>query len=79
MTDKTNKSQNNRNLREETDRKMLWIVVFTLVVFGSALIGMIYGVTAIIAALPFLLAGAIAIGLLYLILKGIEILLDRYY
>ena len=79
MSKKSNKLQNNRNLRAETDRKMLWMVVLTLVVFGGALIGLIYGVAAIITALPFLLAGAFAIGILYIILKGIEFLLDRYY
>lgn len=79
MSKDLNKSQNNRKLRAETDRKMLWMVVLTLVVFGSILIGLVYGVTAIIAALPFLLLGALAIGILFLILKGIDYLLKRYY
>jgi len=79
MSEESNKPQNNRKLREETDRKMLWMVVLTLVVFGGVLIGLIYGVTAIMTALPFLLLGALAIGILFLIMKGIDYLLKRTF
>ena len=79
MSDELNKPQNNRKLREETDRKMLWMVVLTLVVFGGIVVGLIYGTMAFVAALPFLLLGALAIGILYLILSGIDYLLKRYY
>jgi len=62
-----------REIRKNNDRFTLVMVLFTLVVVGSLLIGLIYGWLAILTALPFLLGGAFLIfvpwGLLVLIEK----------
>ncbi len=62
-----------RQIRKEDNRSYLMMVIFTLVVVGSLLIGLIYGWLAILTALPFLLGGALLIfvpwGLLTLIEK----------
>ncbi len=62
-----------REIRKGNDRFTLIMVLFTLVVVGSLLIGLIYGWLAILTALPFLLGGALLIfvpwGLLLLIEK----------
>ena len=62
-----------REIRKNNDRFTLIMVLFTLVVVGSLLIGLIYGWLAILTALPFLLGGALLIfvpwGLLVLIEK----------
>ena len=62
-----------REIRKNNDRFTLIMVIFTLVVVGSLLIGLIYGWLAIVTALPFLLGGAFLIfvpwGLLVLIEK----------
>ena len=62
-----------REIRKNNDRFTLIMVLFTLVVVGSMLIGLVYGWLAILTALPFLLGGALLIfvpwGLLVLIEK----------
>ena len=62
-----------REIRKDNDRFTLMMVIFTLVVVGSLLIGLIYGWLAILTALPFLLGGAFLIfvpwGVLVLIEK----------
>lgn len=62
-----------REIRKNNDRFTLVMVLFTLVVVGSLLIGLIYGWLAILTAVPFLLGGAFLIfvpwGLLILIEK----------
>ena len=62
-----------REIRKNNDRFTLVMVLFTLVVVGSLLIGLIYGWLAILTAVPFLLGGAFLIfvpwGLLTLIEK----------
>ena len=55
------------------------MVVFTLVVVGGLIITLIYGSTSLLTALPILLGGAALIAVPYLVLKGIEWLLKRYY
>ncbi|MCP4421043.1 MAG: hypothetical protein GY805_30905 [Chloroflexi bacterium] len=65
-----------REIRKNNNRSFLIMVIFTLVVVGSVLIGLIYGWLAILTALPFLLGGALLIllpwGLLTLIEKWRE-------
>ena len=60
-------------IRKNNDRFTLFMVIFTLVVVGSLLIGLIYGWLAILTAVPILLGGAFLIfvpwGLLVLIEK----------
>jgi hypothetical protein len=52
---------NTRRHRQETDRRLLILVMFTLVVVGGALIGLIFGWEALATAVPCLLGGAFLI------------------
>lgn len=70
---------NSRKIRQTNDRQFLKMVVFTLVVVGGLIIALIYGSTSLLTALPILLGGAALIAVPYLVLKGIEWLLKRYY
>jgi hypothetical protein len=56
-----------RKLRRDMNRRMLWLVVFVLVVVGGALIAAVYGAGAAAVGLACLLAGAGLIGLLWLV------------
>jgi hypothetical protein len=70
---------NSRVIRQENDRQFLRMAVFTLVVVGGLIIALIYGPTSLLTSLPILLGGAALIAAPYLVLKGIEWLLKRYY
>lgn len=52
---------NLRRYRQESDKKLLLLVIFMLVVFGSGLIGLIFGWQALLTSLPCLLGGALLI------------------
>ena len=47
--------------RKREDRNLLFIILFMLVLFGGGLIGLIWGIGAVIGALPILLLGAVMI------------------
>lgn len=52
------------NLREhqkQDDKRMLYVVIFTLVVVGGGLIGLIFGWEALLTSIPCLLGGALLI------------------
>lgn len=66
-----------REIRKDDNRSYLLLVILTLVVVGSVLIGIIYGATAVFTALPFLLGGAILILLPWGVLTLIEKWRDR--
>ena len=68
------KPTNLRKMRQRNDRAFLFLVLFSLVVVGGALIWAIYGNAAILTALPCLLFGALAIAIPY----GMLVLLERY-
>lgn len=53
----TNKRQSRRN----DDKRLLYLVIFTLVVVGGGLIGLIFGWEALATAVPCLLGGAFLI------------------
>ena len=76
MSDKPSPT-NMRRYRRESDRKFLYLVIFTLVVVGGGLIALIYGPGAILTALPCLLAGAALIVVPWLILTAAEKWRDR--
>ncbi len=67
---------NMRRYRKESDKKLLFLVIFTLVALGSGLIGLIFGWQALLTSLPCLLGGALLIllpwGLLTLVEKWRE-------
>ncbi len=52
---------NMRRNRQETDKRLLVLVIFMLVVVGGALIGLIFGWEAVVTAVPCLLGGALLI------------------
>ena len=66
-----------RRFRRESDRKFLYLVIFTLVVAGGGLIALIYGPGALLTALPCLLAGAALILVPWLLLTAAEKWRDR--
>ncbi|MCP4424453.1 MAG: hypothetical protein GY803_08185, partial [Chloroflexi bacterium] len=47
-----------RRFRQDSDRKYLLMVIFTLVLVGGGLIALIWGPTALLTSLPCLLGGA---------------------
>jgi len=49
---------NTRRIRQESDRKYLYLVLFTLVGVGGLLIAFIFGTESLLTALPCLLGGA---------------------
>jgi hypothetical protein len=57
---------NPRRARKRQERQLLALVAGVLVIVGGALIALVYGPQSLLTALPCLLAGAAAIGLLYL-------------
>lgn len=64
---------NLRQHQKDDDKRLLFVVVFTLVVVGSGLIGLIFGWQALLTSIPCLLGGALLIlvpwGLLTLVEK----------
>ncbi len=58
-----------RRLRHDTNRRLLWLALFVLVVVGGGLIGLIYGGPAALLGLTCLLAGAGLIVILWLALS----------
>ena len=52
---------NLRQHQKEDDKRMLYVVIFTLVVIGGGLIGLIFGWEALLPAIPCLLGGAVLI------------------
>lgn len=52
---------NMRQTRKDNDKKLLFLVIFMLVVVGSGLIDLIFGWQALLTSLPCLLGGALLI------------------
>ena len=63
---------NTRRFGQESDRKYLYLVIFTLVVVGGILIALIYGPESLLTALPCLLGGAALILLPWAVLTLIQ-------
>ena len=63
---------NMRRFRRESDRKYLYLVIFTLVVVGGFLIALIFGVESLLTALPCLLGGAVLILLPWFVLTLLQ-------
>jgi hypothetical protein len=68
---------NMRRYRRESDRKLLFLVIFMLVVVGGFLIAVILGPEALLTALPCLLAGSALILVLWLLMTAVEKWLNR--
>jgi protein-S-isoprenylcysteine O-methyltransferase Ste14 len=63
---------NMRRFRRESDRKYLYMVIFTLVVVGGFLIALIFGIESLLTALPCLLGGAVLILLPWFVLTLLQ-------
>ena len=61
-----------RRARKLQERQLLALVIAVLVIVGGGLIALIFGWEALLGSLPFLLAGAGAIGGLYLLFVVLE-------
>ena len=62
---------NTRRFRRDSEKKFLFLVLFTLVFVGGGLIALIFGLEALLTALPCLLGGAaLMIGLWLLLSLG---------
>ena len=61
-----------RRLRKRRERQLVGMAVFVLVVVGGLLIGLYYGFYRMLASLPCLGGGAVAIVGLYLLLVAME-------
>ena len=66
------KTGNLRRFRRESDRKYLYLVIFTLVVVGGFLIAMIFGIESLLTALPCLLGGVVLILLPWFVLTILQ-------
>lgn len=63
-----------RGLRKRNERWLLVAAIVVLVVVGGGLIGLIFGVSQLLTALPCLLAGAGIIAVLY----GVFVVMERW-
>lgn len=68
---------NTRRFSQESDRKYLYLVLFTLVIVGGLLIAIIYGPQSLLTALPCLFGGAALILLPWVVLTLIQNWRDR--
>jgi hypothetical protein len=66
-TDPSHAPTDTRRARKRHERQLIALAIGVLVIVGGALIALVYGPTALITALPFLLVGAGAILALYLL------------
>ena len=63
---------NYRKNRRNQERKLLFLVLFVLVVIGTALIGLIWGLDSVLTGGLCLLGGGVLISGLWLLLSVIE-------
>jgi fatty acid desaturase len=68
---------NARQARKRHERQLIALAIGVLVLVGGALIALVYGPIALLTALPFLLVGAGAILILYLLFLLAERWVER--
>ena len=76
--DRDKSTKNMRRYRQDNEKKLLALVLFTLVFVGGGLIALIFGPEALLTALPCLLAGAALMLGLWLLLSLGEMWLNRW-
>jgi hypothetical protein len=74
---KTQSPTSYRQTRRRTERNLLFLVIFVLVVGGTGLIGLIWGLNAMILSSVCLISGAALIGGLWLLLTLIQKWVDE--
>ena len=67
-----NAPTNTREIRRQTNRRMTWMVLLTLLGVGGGVTMLVYGPAALLGVMPVLLFGVALIALPYLVLKGLE-------
>jgi hypothetical protein len=72
VKDSPGRPTNPRGQRQREQRRLFWVVAIFLVVVGSITIALVYGPQAAVLGMTCLLAGALIMGLLWLILLLIE-------
>ena len=68
---------NYRKTRRNQERTLLFLVIFVLVVIGTGLIGLIWGLQSAVLGGICLVAGATLIGGLWLLLSFLQKLVDE--
>jgi membrane protein implicated in regulation of membrane protease activity len=63
--------------KSDKDRTNLFITLFTLIFIGGGIIALVYGLEALLTALPVLLFGALIILLLWLLFTAVSRRRDR--
>lgn len=69
---------NTRQIRRENDRKILYLVLLTLIFVGGGVIALVYGGWALATAVPLLLVGAFLILVPYGLLAGLQKWRDKF-
>lgn len=77
MIEEDPKPTNPRQLRKDTDRQLLYLVIFTLVIVGSGVTALVYGVQSLLTVVPCLLVGAGLIVVPWLVLNFLEYLRNK--
>ena len=60
-----NKPTDYRKLRKEGERRTLYLILFVLIVVGDLLIGLVFGWTVMLSALPWLVLFGCGIAVLF--------------
>jgi len=68
---------NTRKIKQDNERKFLYLAIFTLVIVGGVLIALVFGPESLFTALPCLLGGAGMILIPWLVLVGLQKWRDR--
>ncbi len=76
MTEEKREHRTAKEIRQDNNRRNLWMAILTLVVGGSLLSGLVFGWQAILSSLPFLLIGALLILVPWMVMQGIGKFLD---
>lgn len=76
MTEENREHRNAKVIRQDNNRRNMWMAILTLVVGGSLLSGLVFGWQAIFSSLPFLLIGGLLILVPWMVMQGIGKFLD---
>ncbi|MHB8132901.1 MAG: hypothetical protein ACYDH1_01650 [Anaerolineaceae bacterium] len=69
--------QKNPLTKQQEDRRYLFIIIGFLIIVGSLVILLVYGVNALILAVPILVGGALILILPFVLLSGLDWLVKK--